>query len=70
MQPGRGLPRRLGNPKSVSFSDVSDGMSGQRRYSDDEFDRALRELAEGTAGDHGVGGGDQGEQSDLAGRFQ
>src|ERR1700722_7512464 len=51
MQPGRGLPRRLGNPKSVSFSDVSDGMSGQRRYSDDEFDRALRELAEGTAGE-------------------
>jgi hypothetical protein len=26
-------------------------MSGQRRYSDDEFDRALRELAEGTAGE-------------------
>jgi hypothetical protein len=26
-------------------------MSGQQRYSDDEFDRALRELAEGTAGE-------------------
>jgi hypothetical protein len=26
-------------------------MSGPRRYSDDEFDRALRELAEGTAGE-------------------
>jgi hypothetical protein len=26
-------------------------MSGQRRYSGDEFDRALRELAEGTAGE-------------------
>jgi hypothetical protein len=26
-------------------------MSGQRRYSDDEFDRALRELAEGAAGE-------------------
>jgi hypothetical protein len=26
-------------------------MSGQRRYSDDEFDRALRELADGTAGE-------------------
>src|SRR5271170_699221 len=51
MQRGRGLPRRLGKPKSVTFSDVSDGMSGQRRYSDDEFDRALRELAEGTAGE-------------------
>jgi hypothetical protein len=25
-------------------------MSGQQRYSDDEFDRALRELAEGKAG--------------------
>ena len=26
-------------------------MSGQQRYSDDEFDRALRELADGTAGE-------------------
>jgi hypothetical protein len=26
-------------------------MSGQQRFSDDEFDRALRELAEGTAGE-------------------
>jgi hypothetical protein len=26
-------------------------MSGQQRYSDDEVDRALRELAEGTAGE-------------------
>jgi hypothetical protein len=26
-------------------------MSGRRQYSDDEFDRALRELAEGTAGE-------------------
>jgi hypothetical protein len=26
-------------------------MRGQQRYSDDEFDRALRELAEGTAGE-------------------
>src|SRR5580692_5464283 len=51
MQRGWRLPGRLGKPKSVSFSDVSDGMSGQRRYSDDEFDRALRELADGTAGE-------------------
>jgi hypothetical protein len=28
---------------------VPDGVSGQRRYSDDEFDRAPRELAEGAA---------------------
>src|SRR5580692_8391544 len=51
MQRGWRLPGRLGKPKSVSFSDVSDGMSGQQRYSDDEFDRALRELADGTAGE-------------------
>ena len=51
MQPRRGLLSGLGKTKSVSFSDVSDGMSGQQRYSDDEFDRALRELAEGTAGE-------------------
>jgi hypothetical protein len=37
------------DPESVSFSDVSDGTSG-RQYSDDEFDRALRELAGGTSG--------------------
>jgi hypothetical protein len=30
---------------------MPDGMSGQQRYSDDEVDRALRELAEGTAGE-------------------
>jgi hypothetical protein len=35
----------------LGFPDVSDGLSGQQRYSDDEFDRALRELAEGTAGE-------------------
>src|ERR1700735_2450991 len=46
MQHRAGLPGGLGTPKSVSFSDVSDGMSGQRPNSDDEFNRLVRKLAE------------------------
>jgi hypothetical protein len=43
-------PKPVPGGRNVAiFCVVSDGLSGQRRYSDDEFDRALRELAEGTA---------------------